>query len=913
MATKIRRSLFIGLGGTGMGTLLQVKKMFIDNYGEKPPMIGFLGIDTDGGAYKRELSSRYGPVRLSPEEQLPILVEDARPIYNVYKEHFSWLPDDNLYALSSMKLGAGQVRTNGRFALINNHETVYNKIISVINEISNAENSLDSKYELLSNDIEIHMVFSVCGGTGCGSFLDVAYMVRKCAKGCKLTGYAVLPDVFEAMSNSGMAKVKPNAYGAIQDLDYLMHMGIGSKPIEFDYVTNSMVAEDRPFNSFYFIDNKNTNGDVYNHVDQLEKMIALALVTSAGELSAASASVSDNLEKNIREGTMDIRNKKAWAAGMGICEILFRGKDLQNIYAWKALKRLIVGLTNTCDDTDATVNAWIDSPEVNIRENNGFDNVIDFILQKNPKYPMSDVDDKSNPKPEVDGFLDRDKPADKDIQSKIQELSKKVKKELHALLVREINKECGVGRVDAIIKGILSQVNVFMGEMEDELDQLKNKEPQAESTIELAINDLKEYNSKFFKSKGGLEERVEVVVENTNNLAKIRREIFRRNAAITFFTSLKSELSSVYEKNSKIQQALGAILNNSDRVLSKIQNGDNKSQTFQIDLAQRYLTRVIVEDSDIIPADFIKSLKTENKVFDFDQLTSDELQDLILTYTKQLKGAKAWGTKTVDDVLNDMDAVEFDCLVNNAVKQSATLLRIDHRGYKPKEMPSNNYYIGVPDKATNRLNKNNNFKSHLTGAINVDFVSLGLKDRVIVYRQVGVVPAYAIASVVGYEEKYRSCNCNCHFDANVLKRMLREDYSLMPKADVDDTMELWVKGIIFGLIKNENGTYYYHNEAEGDILEDYWVALAPYRDDAFEAFRRAKNVVHDEYFKFFEKLENEKGTEYLLNLINDVQNNYYEKYSQLGMSKDKLKEKGNNAIAELIKKELLYVKKELNK
>ena len=184
MATKIRRSLFIGLGGTGMGTLLQVKKMFIDNYGEKPPMVGFLGIDTDGGAYKRELSSRYGPVRLSPEEQLPILVEDARPIYNVYKEHFSWLPDDNLYALSSMKLGAGQVRTNGRFALINNHETVYNKITSVINEISNAENSLDSKYELLSNDIEIHMVFSVCGGTGCGSFLDVAYMVRKCAKRC---------------------------------------------------------------------------------------------------------------------------------------------------------------------------------------------------------------------------------------------------------------------------------------------------------------------------------------------------------------------------------------------------------------------------------------------------------------------------------------------------------------------------------------------------------------------------------------------------------------------------------------------------------------------------------------------------------------------------------------------------------
>ena len=48
MATKIKRSLFIGLGGTGMTALLHTKRMFFDTYGEVPPMIGFLGIDTDG-------------------------------------------------------------------------------------------------------------------------------------------------------------------------------------------------------------------------------------------------------------------------------------------------------------------------------------------------------------------------------------------------------------------------------------------------------------------------------------------------------------------------------------------------------------------------------------------------------------------------------------------------------------------------------------------------------------------------------------------------------------------------------------------------------------------------------------------------------------------------------------------------
>ena len=54
MATKIKRCLYVGLGGTGMNALLHTKKMFVETYGAVPPMIGFLGIDTDGGVYKKE-------------------------------------------------------------------------------------------------------------------------------------------------------------------------------------------------------------------------------------------------------------------------------------------------------------------------------------------------------------------------------------------------------------------------------------------------------------------------------------------------------------------------------------------------------------------------------------------------------------------------------------------------------------------------------------------------------------------------------------------------------------------------------------------------------------------------------------------------------------------------------------------
>lgn len=89
MATKIKRCLYVGLGGTGMKALLYTKKMFVETYGEVPPMIGFLGIDTDGAAYKKELPSKYGLVSLAPNEQTPIQVEDARAAYMTSKQHFS--------------------------------------------------------------------------------------------------------------------------------------------------------------------------------------------------------------------------------------------------------------------------------------------------------------------------------------------------------------------------------------------------------------------------------------------------------------------------------------------------------------------------------------------------------------------------------------------------------------------------------------------------------------------------------------------------------------------------------------------------------------------------------------------------------------------------------------------------------
>ena len=67
MAIKLKKTLYVGLGGTGVSALLKVKKCFYDSYGEIPPMIGFLAIDTDGAATNKSETSDSGKViKLDP-------------------------------------------------------------------------------------------------------------------------------------------------------------------------------------------------------------------------------------------------------------------------------------------------------------------------------------------------------------------------------------------------------------------------------------------------------------------------------------------------------------------------------------------------------------------------------------------------------------------------------------------------------------------------------------------------------------------------------------------------------------------------------------------------------------------------------------------------------------------------------
>lgn len=914
MAIELRRCLYVGLGGTGMSALLHTKKMFCETYGGVvPPMIGFLGVDTDGGAYTKSLDSKFGPIKLEPFEQCSIVSNDAKDIYMRQKDKFTWMPKENENAIVALHIGAGQVRTNGRLAFVIRQHEIESALSVTLNRIQDANIAADTNYKLLDNNVEVHMVFSLCGGTGAGVFIDMAYLIRDLMPKCKLTGYAVLPDVFEAMVPTGpaMQRVKPNAYGSIVDLDWLMHLNPSSNPITLTYTNKTIHVNERPFNAVMLIDNKNENNDVYTKNSQLSEMISLSLIISAGKLSVATASVSDNIEKYYAEGMMDIEDKKAWVASMGACEILFKGQDLAMIYAHKASQRIIQLLMSACKDIDSIVNTWIDSPEVKIRENEGRDDVIDAILPLTPQISLVDIINPLNPSVEIDQYKKTISPKPQELDNKVKEFSDKVKNELKKLIQRHINDECGVNTSEDIILNILRQIDLFKGELEEERDDLELKLPQVKQTVEIAINNLIELEKRTFvfnKSKSR-EINIEDLVTSVMNEVLVEREIIRRREAIRFYNEIITHLNEEHNNIVRIKQTLISVNSQLSNQLISIQNSVGKvARTFQIDLAKGSSKHVTINDKEINLNDFFKSLNLDKQLYNLTELSTEEVKKRLLSYSSNLPQYKKWDSTTIDDIIDNLNDSEYNHLMTLASKKSMPLLQKNYQGYTPAQLYEG-FYVGVPDNTKSRLIDNQSFNNMLPANTPVDYISTGMHDRIIFYRQMGVIPAYAIAPLKSYKEKYDNTRTIAHIDANIMTRMNREEYSIEPQTQQDDTLELWVYGLIFGLIKNEDG-YYIKSLEHGRALSDYWVNLnTKYRDEAFEQFKNNKINIRREFTDYIDEQEKFNGSESIKKLKTKVQNNYLKDYSQVHMSKEELLRRENGKIASLVEKEIDFVTK----
>ena len=346
---RYKRTLFISLGGAGAQTLRRLKKKIIATNGKKPDQIEFLLIDTNATelANYRDFDSSE-KVCISVRE--PYLRYEHDKKNNLVTHEF--IPQNNVHSLLALERGAGQIRSNGHFAVIENQYS--DRLIRVFREKADKVKSVDVAGDKLEKDpkIEIRLVFSLAGGTGSGTFLPISVLLRAAVTNSELTAYMYSATLFEKfVENSAKYSVMQNAYAALCELDYMMHIGMeGYKTVQFNFGPHEnqhIVASNRPFDEVYYID-KRTNLPtsysvefVYNEKKRLQDNTSEIMHIAATNIITAHQGTVDNVRQKIQEGQFNIGDKYAWVSGVGIAKLQLNKDSSGNLVVMDAALRAI--------------------------------------------------------------------------------------------------------------------------------------------------------------------------------------------------------------------------------------------------------------------------------------------------------------------------------------------------------------------------------------------------------------------------------------------------------------------------------------------------------------------------------------------------------------------------------------------
>lgn len=201
----------MGLGGTGVKAILRAKQCFVDAYGDVPPMVAFLAVDTDKAIRDLSLPSRSGKIVKLAENEICFcgITGSALDIYRNHLTKFQWLPKRNVAFLSNLKnTGAGQVRSNGRFLARHNATDISRRVASKVTEIGQplpigSRFVYDTNKDGVEYPIKVNVVGSVAGGTGSGTMLDMLVLIAKTLREWAFLFYYPLDGFTRGLSSHG--------------------------------------------------------------------------------------------------------------------------------------------------------------------------------------------------------------------------------------------------------------------------------------------------------------------------------------------------------------------------------------------------------------------------------------------------------------------------------------------------------------------------------------------------------------------------------------------------------------------------------------------------------------------------------------------------------------------------------------
>jgi hypothetical protein len=290
-----RRTLVVGLGGTGCYSLRFAKKR-LQEYGVIPKnrregesAVRFVPIDLDETSRTNKEGASIDDEFIQPQGTL--VSQKIRYIDRPENsDYWEWYPDKSreVIKLRQAQVGAGQWRPLGRMAYCENQNLIETAIQDALRELE----SLRFKGE---HGIDVILVASLAGGTGSGTLLDVSYFIQSAGKGYLPTAaFLLLPSIF--LDSDVGHRTDANAYAALKELscfyrqnkDFDIHYPM--RPDAFHAAAGTVV----PYSNIFLFDSQlpgRTLASPRECFEYMGNMIFLRMVT---EVEAQARSVFSN-------------------------------------------------------------------------------------------------------------------------------------------------------------------------------------------------------------------------------------------------------------------------------------------------------------------------------------------------------------------------------------------------------------------------------------------------------------------------------------------------------------------------------------------------------------------------------------------------------------------------------------------
>lgn len=267
-------TLMIGLGGTGKEVLLRLRRKLVERYGAvtRLPFLQFIHIDTDKTATAHEQydlrasdDPLYEQVRFQTSERVNLTITGGTAKYvdhiNQFPQIKRWFPTSGKIAhLGDLGEGAGQIRIASRLGLFDatnfrNIGSSLKRCKDVLSASSVLQQASELGFDFNAGSTRVFIVASLAGGTGSGTFLDAAFLVRQYFPAAERIGIFLLPGFYSAYA--GGERVRANGYAALMELS---HYTFGHSFVADWSGHETKRMSPPPFSSTYLIDGQNESG-----------------------------------------------------------------------------------------------------------------------------------------------------------------------------------------------------------------------------------------------------------------------------------------------------------------------------------------------------------------------------------------------------------------------------------------------------------------------------------------------------------------------------------------------------------------------------------------------------------------------------------------------------------------------------